>query len=264
MPKDTACPPSDTEQQNPAGHCGPVFTFRRMAGLDQALLSTDAEWQDLRQLDPKLWMAMSCPTYGLEFDAQTLTLLDADSDGRIRAREILDAVDWLCQRVSHPSRLRERRAKLPLDILRQDTPEGVDMLAAARDQMDPGGVMCLTVPNDFSPLQIAAQDGKGHAPWWIAPPHHLNYFDFDSLEALLTRLGLKPVDRLTSFPMEAFLLMGDDYVADPATGKACHRRRMNFDLAFEAAGIGDVRRRLYGALAAAGIGREATVIAVKP
>lgn len=124
--------------------------------------------------------------------------------------------------------------------------------------------MCLTVPNDFSPLQIAAQEGKGHAPWWIAPPHHLNYFDFDSLEALMRRIGLTPTERLTSFPMEAFLLMGDDYVSDPATGKACHRRRMNFDLAFEAAGIGAVRRRLYGALAAAGIGREATVIAVKP
>ncbi len=140
----------------------------------------------------------------------------------------------------------------------------VETLRIAHRLLKPGGVMCLTVPNDFSPLQLAAQHGKGHAPWWIAPPHHLNYFDFDSLEALLTRLGLKPVERLTSFPMEAFLLMGDDYVRDSATGKACHRRRMNFDLAFEAAGIGDVRRRLYGALAAAGIGREATVIALKP
>lgn len=143
-------------------------------------------------------------------------------------------------------------------------PDPIEMLAAARDIMKSGGVMCLTVPNDFSPLQIAAQDGKGHAPWWIAPPHHLNYFDFDTLESLMRRLGFTPVERLTSFPMEAFLLMGDDYVSDPATGKDCHRRRMNFDLAFEAAGIGDVRRRLYGALAAAGIGREATVIAVKP
>lgn len=140
----------------------------------------------------------------------------------------------------------------------------IETLTAACALLKSGGVMCLTVPNDFSPLQIAAQDGKGHAPWWIAPPHHLNYFDFDSLEALLARLGLAPVQRLTSFPMEAFLLMGDDYVSDAATGKACHRRRMNFDLAFEAAGIGEVRRRLYGALAAAGIGREATVIAVKP
>lgn len=137
-------------------------------------------------------------------------------------------------------------------------------LRIACDLLKPGGVLCLTVPNDFSPLQIAARDGRGHAPWWIAPPHHLNYFDFDSLEALLVRLGLRPVERLTSFPMEAFLLMGDDYVADPALGRACHAKRMNFDLAFEAAGIGEVRRRLYGALAAAGLGREATVIAVKP
>ncbi len=143
-------------------------------------------------------------------------------------------------------------------------PDPIEMLQMASGLMKAGAVMCLTVPNDFSPLQIAAQDGKGHAPWWIAPPHHLNYFDFDSLEALILRLGLKPVQRLTSFPMEAFLLMGDDYVSDAATGKACHRRRMNFDLAFEAAGIGAVRRELYGALASAGIGREATVIAVKP
>ena len=140
----------------------------------------------------------------------------------------------------------------------------IETLTAACALLKSGGVMCLTVPNDFSPLQIAAQHGKGYAPWWIAPPHHLNYFDFDSLEVLLTRLGLTPVERLTSFPMEAFLLMGDDYVADPATGKACHRRRMNFDLAFETAGLRATRRRLYGALAAAGIGREATVIAVKP
>jgi SAM-dependent methyltransferase len=139
----------------------------------------------------------------------------------------------------------------------------IGTLALARDLLLPGGVVCLTVPNDFSPLQRAARDAKGHAPWWVAPPHHLNYFDFDSLEALLVRLGFTPVERLTSFPMEAFLLMGDDYIADPALGRACHVKRKSFDLAFEAAGIGEVRRRLYGALANAGIGREATIVAVK-
>lgn len=142
-------------------------------------------------------------------------------------------------------------------------PDPIETLTMACDLLRPGGVMCLTVPNDFSPLQMAAQDGKGHAPWWVAPPHHINYFDFDSLEALLKRLGFTPVERLTSFPMEAFLLMDDDYVRRPEIGRALHAKRKSFDLAFEAAGIGDVRRKLYGALAAAGIGREATVVAVK-
>ena len=110
----------------------PSFTFRRMAGLDQALLTDDAEWTGLNRLDPKLWMAMSCPVRGLEFDPQTLALLDADNDGRIRAKEILNAVDWACRRVTRPSLLRQRRPDLPLDILRDDTPEGRELLAAAR------------------------------------------------------------------------------------------------------------------------------------
>ena len=54
------------------------------------------------------------------------------------------------------------------------------------------------------------------------------------------------------------ILAGLEYL-----GRAMHTRRKSFDLAFETAGIGAVRRKLYGALASAGIGREATVIAVK-
>ena len=73
-----------------AASTGPIFSFRRMGGLDQVLLSTDEEWRQLDQLDPKLWMALSCPTSGLEFDARTLALLDTDHDGRIRSADILE------------------------------------------------------------------------------------------------------------------------------------------------------------------------------
>lgn len=110
----------------------PAFSFRRMAGLDQALLLADDEWRHLDRLDPKLWMALSCPTEGLEFDTATLRLLDEDGDGRIRAADLLAAVAWVCQRVKRPSRLRERAPDLPLDNLREDTPEGAEVLAAAR------------------------------------------------------------------------------------------------------------------------------------
>ncbi len=116
----------------------------------------------------------------------------------------------------------------------------------------------MTVPNDYSPMQRAARAG-GLEPWWLAPPHHLNYFGFASLERLLARCGFAPVARRTSFPMEAFLLMGDDYVSQPPLGRALHAKRKAFDLALPQ---GD-RRAFYAALAAAGFGREATVVAVK-
>ncbi len=58
-------------------------------------LDTGADIAALAELDPKLWVALSCPASGLEFDEKTLAMLDTDADGRVRAREILDAVAFL-------------------------------------------------------------------------------------------------------------------------------------------------------------------------
>jgi hypothetical protein len=88
----------------------------------------------------------------------------------------------------------------------------------------------------------------------------VNCFDFDSLAHLLARTGFIVLERGTSFPMELFLLMGENYVTDAALGRACHRRRKRFDLGLERAGTG-MRERFYRALAAAGLGREAMLIA---
>ena len=68
--------------------------------------------------------------------------------------------------------------------------------------LEPGGVICVNVPNDYSPLQIAARAATAPTEWWVSPKHHLNYFDFDSLSGLLTRLGFASPKRSTSFPME--------------------------------------------------------------
>ena len=96
------------------------------------------------------------------------------------------------------------------------------------------------------------------------PPHHLNYFDFATLANLLERLRFRIAEKTTSFPMETFLLMGDDYTKDPVLGRASHNRRKKFDMALEEAGLSKVRRAFYRALAETGIGREAVIIATKP
>jgi SAM-dependent methyltransferase len=146
----------------------------------------------------------------------------------------------------------------------EHVPDAAQTLKRAVSLLQRGGVLCVGVPNDFSLFQIAARNASQIDDWWLAPPHHLNYFDFDSLEAAVTRLGLTLAERTTSFPMEAFLMMGDNYVGDPALGRACHNKRKRFDMAFEQSGLTSLRRDFYRALAKLGIGREAVVIAVKP
>jgi 2-polyprenyl-3-methyl-5-hydroxy-6-metoxy-1,4-benzoquinol methylase len=135
------------------------------------------------------------------------------------------------------------------------------MLANATASLLPGGLICVNVPNDYNPLQLALRRAENFQPWWLAPPHHLNYFDFSTLEGLLTRHGFKTVEVTTSFPMELFLLMGENYVGNETLGRECHTRRKRLDLTLERAEMGDVRRRLYGALARAGLGRDACIIA---
>jgi len=120
-------------------------------------------------------------------------------------------------------------------------------------------VICVNVPNDFTPAQQSAVTALGLPQWWVAPPHHLNYFNFASLASLLERHGFDVNARTTSFPMEQFLLMGMNYVADPQLGRACHKQRKAFDLALD----NEARRAYYQALAAAGFGREAVVIGTK-
>ena len=153
---------------------------------------------------------------------------------------------------------------IQLNNVLEHVPDPAALLIEARELLDTNGVLCVNVPNDYSPFQIAARAATTHTEWWVSPRHHLNYFDFDSLANLLERLGLRVAERTTSFPMELFLLMGENYTGDAALGRACHVKRKRFDQALEAAGLGQTRRAFYRALASAGLGREAAVIAVKP
>lgn len=108
-----------------------TWAFHRLGGMDQVTLETSAELCRLRELDPKLWATLSCPASGLEFDSETLTLLDEDHDGRIRIPEVLDAVEWACQRLKEPAEMAERPEVLPLSSIRLDTEEGRRMAATA-------------------------------------------------------------------------------------------------------------------------------------
>lgn len=106
------------------------WRFFRSGGFDQVRLDTPEDLAALRSLDQKLWTALACPVTGLEFDARTLAYLDQDHDGRIRAPELLDAVDWTLLR------LRDRGVlfsgdSLALDAF-ADNDEGRALLAAAR------------------------------------------------------------------------------------------------------------------------------------
>lgn len=108
------------------------WRFFRAGGFDQVRIDTAAELLGLAELDQKLWLALSCPVRGIEFDARTLGFVDADGDGRVRAPELIAAIEWAGSRLSDPEVLVRGLAGVPLAAIRSDDEEGAAIVAAAR------------------------------------------------------------------------------------------------------------------------------------
>jgi hypothetical protein len=108
------------------------WTFFRAGGFDQVELSSGADLANLGALDQKLWVALACPTTGLEIDARTLALIDTDKDGRVRAPELIAATTFACGNLKNPDDLFKGSAVLPLANINDAFPAGKTLLASAR------------------------------------------------------------------------------------------------------------------------------------
>src|SRR5206468_6104889 len=104
----------------------------RAGGFDQVRLDSGSDLASLDQLDQKLWVALACPTTGLEFDTRTLALIDSDNDGRIRVPELIAAAKWVCGLLKNPDDLLKSSPALPLSAINDASPEGSQLLASAR------------------------------------------------------------------------------------------------------------------------------------
>lgn len=107
-----------------------AWQFFRAGGFDQVQISTPEDLAKLNQLDQKLWAALACPTGTLEIDQRMLAYIDTNNDGRIRATEIISAVDWTLARLSDPSVLFSK-APLPLSAL-SNSDEGQTLAETAK------------------------------------------------------------------------------------------------------------------------------------
>jgi hypothetical protein len=109
-----------------------TWKFFRAGGFDQVKLESGSDLANLDQLDQKLWVALACPTRGLEFDSRTLDLIDTDQDGRVRVPEIIAAAKWAASLLKNPDDLLKGPPTLSLAAINDTAPEGKQILASAR------------------------------------------------------------------------------------------------------------------------------------
>lgn len=140
--------------------------------------------------------------------------------------------------------------------------EPFEFVRKAHQMLENGGLFSVIVPNDFSPIQgINLKLGKH--PWWVSPFEHLNYFNKATIKRLFEKTGFDVVYESVSFPIDLFLLMGKDYLANPQEGKESHQMRKEFEFNLLKSDSKKFKQALYSAFSELGIGRELLIIGRK-
>jgi len=121
------------------------------------------------------------------------------------------------------------------------------------------GLLAVDVPNDFNDFQLVADKEYGLDQWWMAPPRHINYFSHQTLQNLLEGCGFEVVHCTSSFPLDLFLLLGDNYVGDNELGSQCHKKRVNFERLMREHGKQEKLNAFYEALAKINLGRTISI-----
>ena len=128
----------------------------------------------------------------------------------------------------------------------------------------PGGILACVVPNDCNPLQYAACQHLDVKPYWWAVPQHLAYYTPKMLQLLVRRCGYRILDMRGTFPLEANLLKGHNYLGDDGIGRLVHGWRMQEELWAGQAGLWNARVQQYRRqMAEQRIGREIVCVAQK-
>ena len=170
------------------------WKFFRAGDVDQVVLAEGDDLEHLSGLDQKLWMALSCPTRGLEFDSRTLECVDTDQDGHIRPPEILAAVDWAKQVFRSLDDLFADGSSVPLASIKEETQLGRDVLAASRRLLaklgrpDASAVSAEDVAGAAEILAASRFNGDGIVPADCAQDEPTRR----AIEDIIAAMGSKP------------------------------------------------------------------------
>ena len=101
------------------------WSFANVGGVTRVRIQSAEDIRHLGELDKKMWTVLSCPTTGLEISSDSLSLMDADGDGKLRLKEVVATADYLCAALKDPQTLFEQSDKIALDNIADEAVKGI-------------------------------------------------------------------------------------------------------------------------------------------
>ena len=108
------------------------WNYTYVGGVPRVKIATGSDIAHLAELDEKMWTVLSCPVKGLELDEKTLSYIDTNHDGHVHVSEVVATAKWLVAVLKDMNLLVPGTDEVRLDALNAATPEGQQLLEAAR------------------------------------------------------------------------------------------------------------------------------------
>lgn len=108
------------------------WNYTYVGGVPRVKIATGSDIAHLAELDEKMWTVLSCPVKGLELDEKTLSYIDTNHDGHVHVSEVVATARWLVAVLKDMNLLVPGTDEVRLDALNAATPEGQQLLEAAR------------------------------------------------------------------------------------------------------------------------------------
>lgn len=150
---------------------------------------------------------------------------------------------------------------LLMNVLEHLREPATTLLNIKNQLLNNNGILVIDVPNDFNTFQEVANLEYDLDQWWVVAPNHINYFSPDSLKSLLNDCGYDVFEYESAFPLDMFLLFGDQYVGNPEIGRECHNKRVNFERLMRKYNKEKELKALYKSFADLNLGRSITIYA---
>ena len=197
---------------------GYPWKFCSLGGVVRVNITSGEDIAHLGELDQKLWTVLSCPTKDLEFDEQTLKLIDTDGDGRVHVQEVVAAAQWLTSVVKDKDAILKGERVLKLDGINTDCEAGQTLLASAKHILQNLGLEKDEISVEEASDSVAIFKGTKFNGDGIITPVST---DDEALKALIATIAEKvgsATDRsgeagVTAEHVEAFYAALADYAA---------------------------------------------------
>ena len=108
------------------------WKYCSLGGVVRVKIENGEDIAHLGELDQKLWTVLSCPIDGLEFDKDTLALMDTDADGKIRVPEVVAVAEWLTTVIKDKNSILKGNKSLALSNINTESEAGQKLFDSAK------------------------------------------------------------------------------------------------------------------------------------